>query len=408
MKVALASFLFKPEIGGGAAAVARFLADSLCQRGLQVVVITTYPGQTVTVEHNDGISLYRVPPWNLYWVGNKDEQPSWKRVLWQLIDIWNPCTFWIIRHVLEREWPDIIHVIKLRGLSPSIWTAARVSGIDRVVQTCQDYELMSPEGTLSGRIGTWAHDGHWLLYPYQWIRARLSHVVAGATAPSRYTLNTLVKSGFFPQALKLVVPNPHGFTIRQLDQLRELSKDSSDEKHLRLLYLGRLEKAKGIEVLCKAFEVCTRRFPHLHLDIAGWGTLEPTLRQRYAKHPQVTLHGPVFGENKARLLAASDVLVVPSIWPEVFGIVITEAYAYGKPVIATRSGGIPELVKEGETGFLVPPRNLEALVDALSHVAENPETVHRMAPACFEVAQQYTLEHVTEEYLSVYRAVMKS
>jgi glycosyltransferase involved in cell wall biosynthesis len=166
--------------------------------------------------------------------------------------------------------------------------------------------------------------------------------------------------------------------------------------------LGRLEKVKGVDILCTVFERCATRFPNLRLDIAGWGTLESALRERFGGHKQIAFHGSVFGEDKVRLLSESDLLIVPSVWAEVFGVVIIEAYTCGKPVIAARTGGIPEVVEEGTTGWLVRPGDEESLTEAICRAAEDPASVRRMSPACFEAAGRYSVEQVTDGYLSVY------
>jgi glycosyltransferase involved in cell wall biosynthesis len=409
MKVALVTHLFDSEIGGGAKESARFLAHGLTQKGCKVVVITTHPKQKTDREHTDGLTIYRLPPGNLYWVGYKDRQPTYKRVLWQLIDTWNPHAFWRVRHILCHERPDIVHVQKLRGLSPSVWTAAAAVDSGPIVQTFHDYELMSPEGTLTSQVGRYAQEKAWFLLPYQRLRAWCSRVVAAATAPSRYTMEMLSSHDFFPKALKQVVPNTHGMMLEQLDELKTAAKTSyiSDEKSVRMLYLGRLEKYKGIDLLCEALEHCVARFPNVRLDIAGWGTLDTPLRQRYGRHSNIIFHEPVYGKNKINLLSTSDVLIVPSVWPEVFGIVIAEAYAFGKPVIAARAGGIPELVKEGETGFLLAPGDKKGLIEVLCRVAEDPSKLRKMAPACFEAARQYAVETITDRYLAVYKTVRR-
>ncbi len=401
MKVALITFLFEPEIGGGAAISVRLLAHDLARWGHQVVVITTCPRGQAGVERSGEVTVYRFFPRNLYWIGEKDRQPAWKKGLWQLLDVWNPHAFWAVRHILAQERPDIVHVHKLRGLSPSVWAAA---GRAPLVQTCRDYELMSPEGTLSGQVGRWVQQGAWFLRPYQWLRAWFSRRIAAATAPSHYTLEMLTARRFFPQAIRRVVPNSHGLTLEQLAQRRRevMARPVCQDGRMHLLYLGRLEAVKGVDLLCAAFERCAVHFPDLHLDIAGWGTLEPVLRQRYDRHPQITFHGPLFGEAKDRLFAQSDLLVVPSVWPEVFGIVIAEAYTCGKPVIATLAGGIPEIVEEGITGFLLPPGDINALIETLCRVAADPSSVRRMAPACFERARAYSVERMTEQFLSLY------
>lgn len=404
MKVALFSYVFDEQSGGGAVRSARTLAHGLAARGDTVVVVATHREPRMGVMHEEGVTVYSFLPWNLYWVGDKDAQPAWKKIPWQLIDVWSPHAYQVARGILRRERPDIVHVNKLRGLSPSVWAAARAEGIP-VVHTCRDYELFSPEGTLESRVGAWAEKGAWFMRPYAILRARFSRVVAAAAAPSRYTLDAHLKRGFFPRAVSRVIPNSHGMTLAQLTLLRgEARQPGGDET--RLLYLGRLETAKGVDLLCAAFAERAARYPNLRLDVAGWGTLEPALRRQYGGHPQIAFHGPVFGEDKARLLAGCDAVAVPSVWPEVFGNVVAEAYAYGKPVIAADSGGLPELVAEGETGWLVPPGDAVALGDAMERLSMDPSGARRMGAACFDAAQRYAVESVVAEYVSLYHQVI--
>lgn len=404
MKAAVISYVFDPKVGGGATGSARQIAYGLAARGDSVVVITTHRERGLHVERDGNVTVYAFLPWNLYWVGDKDRQPMWKRVPWQLLDIWNPHAYRVVRGILRRERPDIVHVNKLRGLSPSVWAAARAEGIP-IVHTCRDYELFSPEGTLESRIGTWAEEGHPLLRPYQRLRARFSRAVAAATAPSGFALDAHLRRGFFPRAVTRVIPNTHGMTLAELDRARAAWPAPSGAE-LRILYLGRLEQVKGVDILCEAVVRVSARLPNLWLDVAGWGTLEGTLREAYGSHPQIVFHGAVFGEDKARLLAACDAVAVPSVYSEVFGIVVVEAYAYGKPVIAARSGGLPELIREGETGWLITPRDVEALADVLGRIAASPADARRMASACLDAARHYAVERVIGEYSALYEEIL--
>ncbi len=404
MKVALLSYVFDPQVGGGAVRSARMLASGLAARGDDVVVITTARERRLRVEREGNVAIYSFLPWNLYWVGDKDSQPMWKRVPWQVLDIWNPHAYRVVRGILRRERPDIVHVNKLRGLSPSVWAAAGAEGIP-VVHTCRDYELYSPEGTLESRVGVWAERGAWPLRPYAAVRARLSRAVAAAVAPSRYTLEAHLRRGFFPNAVARVIPNSHGMTLAELERTRAASS-ASDNAGVQILYLGRLERVKGVDLLCEAVARCAAQFPDLRLDVAGWGTLEAALRREYGNHPHIVFHGAVFGADKARLLAACAVVAVPSVYPEVFGNVVVEAYAYGKPVLAARSGGLPELVAEGQTGWLVEPRDVDALTDAVARLAADPALARSLAPACFDAARQYAVDRVVGEYRLLYEAVL--
>jgi glycosyltransferase involved in cell wall biosynthesis len=359
----------------------------------------------MTVHREDGATVYSFLPWNLYWVGDKDRQPAWKKIPWQLMDVWNPSAYRVARGILRRERPDVAHVNKLRGLSPSVWAAAKAEGVP-VVHTCRDYELFSPEGTLGSRVGRWAEQDAWFLRPYATLRAGFSRAVDAAAAPSRYTLDAHLKRSFFPRAASCVIPNSHGMTLEQLARLRaELRPPEGPQ--MRLLYLGRLEAAKGVDLLCAAVAASSPRSPQARLDVAGWGTLDAALRAQYSGRPQIAVHGPAFGEQKARLLAGCDAVVVPSVWPEVFGNVVVEAYACGKPVIAARSGGLPELVAEGDTGWLIPPGDAGALGAAIERLAADPAAARRMSAACFDAAQRYAAETVAGEYRSLYHQVIQ-
>jgi glycosyltransferase involved in cell wall biosynthesis len=395
------------NLGGGAAAAARQLAAGLQRLGVDVVVVSTHRRPELAIDEQDGIRCYRFRPRNLYWIGDKDTKPAYQKAGFQLLDVWNPHVYRVVRAIIEREQPDVVHVHKLRGLSPSVWAAARAAGVRRIVHTCHDYELLSPEGTLSGRLGERAARGDRILWPYQTLRRSFSRGVALVTAPTCATLEQHTALGFFPRARQCIVPNSHGIWRAELEARRAPVVEAEialPDRPARFLYLGRLETPKGIETLLAAFERAVAREPSLRLDVAGWGTLEDSLRARYRHLPQLHFHGTVRGEAKDALLASTDALLVPSIWREVFGIVIAEAFAWGKPVIGSHVGGISELVRDGETGFLVPAGDRDVWSEQILRAADAIAAVRRMAPACWVAAQRYTLDAVAEQYAAAYEA----
>lgn len=397
-------------LGGGAATSARQVAAGLQRQGVDVVTVGTRREPGLVVDEQDGIRRYTFRPRNLYWIGDKDTKPAYQKAGFQLLDLWNPHVYRVIRAIIERERPDIVHVHKLRGLSPSVWAAANHAGRAglRLIHTCHDHELISPEGTLSGRLGALAVNGSRWLWPYQATRRAQSRAVAAVTAPSGFTLRHHTALGFFREARAAIVPNSHGLSPGELDRLRaelEGQPPAHQTADLRLLYLGRLDTIKGIAVLCAAFEKVIARRPGLRLDVAGEGVLREALKTRYAHLPQIRFHGQVLGEQKRRLLSEADALVVPSVGQEVFGIVIIEAFAHGKPVLATAVGGIPEVIEEGQTGFLVEAGNIEQLAERIVWAGENVGALRAMRPACFAAARAYTLETVTAAYLGVYESV---
>lgn len=398
MRITLISALYDPATGGGAAAVPHDLAAELARQGHEVSVIT---GDRKTgVSYDGAVKVVRFHPLNLFTLAEKDRQPAWKRAVFQLIDLWNPQVHRAVRALLTDLRPDVVHVHKLRGMSPAVWSAARTAGVPRLVHTLHDYEIMSPDGLLRGRVGDWAEQGALPVRMYQSVRRRLSAYVDAVTCPSRFTLEAHTRLGFFPTAQQAVIPNTHGYRRAELPALTPTPAGST-----RLLYLGRLEEEKGIRLLCAAFAEVVKSQPSLQLDVAGSGTLEASLRSQYAGLNNLHFCGSVAGAEKERLLNNCTALVVPSLVPEVFGRVIVEAYAHSRPVIAARTGGIPELVSPGLTGLLFQAGSQTELQAAIIELARNPAGWSMMNPNCRALAAAYSLEDITAQYLALYAGI---
>lgn len=103
------------------------------------------------------------------------------------------------------------------------------------------------------------------------------------------------------------------------------------------------------------------------------------------------------------IIAASDVVVVPSVWEEAFGLIIAEAMASGKPVIASRSGGIPELVEDGVTGHLVTPGNAREIAKALKQLIDQPEAQQKMGQSAqAKATREFDLVKQVEKLVALY------
>jgi glycosyltransferase involved in cell wall biosynthesis len=108
------------------------------------------------------------------------------------------------------------------------------------------------------------------------------------------------------------------------------------------------------------------------------------------------------------VLRISDVFVYPSVWEEAFGLANVEAMACGLPVISTHTGGIPEVVEENVTGWLVPPRDARALAEAMQNMAESPETMKRFGAAGRQrVLEKFDLTRQVEETFNIYKQTLE-
>lgn len=393
--------------GGGAGITANHLARGLSASGNHVAIVTSGRGHHFTVTEEEGLRTYRFRPLNIYPFEDKDVYPVWQKIIWQFVDVYNLHAAGTFRKILEKESPHIVHIHKMRGFSGAAWSVAAKLVPGRVIQTCHDYESMSPDGLLRGRIGKMALRKQGPMRGYQWIRSKTSAGVSAVTAPSSHTLKRIKDSGLFPLAWSRVIANTHGWSQDQLQRIHENTM-SILRNSFRFLFLGRLEREKGIIELCEAFLQASRLSPKMRLDIAGWGTLEAELRQKYGDHSGVNFYGALSGHAKEDALANSNVVVVPSLVEEVFGLVAIEAYAFGKPVIASNIGGLPELIKQDETGWLVEPGNVQALANQLDRAA-NIDTIvlAKMSQNCKDYSYTFSIERILQEYLSIYRRMFQ-
>ena len=407
MRILLISSLYGVT-GGGAGLTVSYLAHGLAAAGNQVAVLTLGESSRYTEMEEQGIHFYRLRTANIYPFERKNTEPLWKRIIWQFVDMYNFLNVKTLRKILIRESPEIIHIHKMRGFSGSVWAVAAKLMPGRVIQTCHDYESMSPEGLLQGSIGRMALEKKWPLRGYQLLRARFSAGVSIVTAPSRFTLQRIRDSGLFPLAQGQVIANTHGWSHEELPSFGDPDAAPSSQG-VRFLFLGRLEREKGVRELCEAFLQAFNSHPHMELDVAGWGTLESELRDIYGSHPSIHFLGMVQGKSKMDALRNATVVIIPSLVDEVFGLVTVEAYAFGKPVIASDVGGLPELVRHGETGWLVEPGDIRSLVDRILSVATmDPSELEKMSKTCKDFSYQFSMERVLAEYFGLYEKLLGS
>jgi len=170
--------------------------------------------------------------------------------------------------------------------------------------------------------------------------------------------------------------------------------------------VGRLTEQKGHTYLLDAFAQVMRVLPAARLLVIGDGELRPTLERRATR---LGLHGSVIftgrREDVPRLMMALDVLALPSLW-EGFGLVLLEAMAAGKPIVASRVSAIPEIVADGETGLLVPPRDVKALAQALLALLHDPQRATEMGRrGRLRLEQEFTVERMVSQTEAAYEKV---
>lgn len=176
-----------------------------------------------------------------------------------------------------------------------------------------------------------------------------------------------------------------------------------------LLCLGRLVEEKGFDTAIEALARLLPRFPSARLIVAGDGPARAALERRAVEMEigaAVRFTGWVEPEKVPELIAAASVVVVPSRWREPFGLVALEAAQMGRPVVAARVGGLPEIVLDGVTGFLAPPGDAQALAAYVERLIESPGPARAMgAAARARAGELFTLDRHVRAYEAIYRRV---
>jgi len=171
-----------------------------------------------------------------------------------------------------------------------------------------------------------------------------------------------------------------------------------------VVFLGRLWEKKGVVDLVRAVPIVRTLVPHAQFFLAGDGDVDAVrnLALSLGVSEAVHLPGWVDGREKDALLANADVLVLPSYF-EGLGLCILEAMAFGVPVIATRVGGIPDVVEDGVTGLLMEPGDIEGLADRLVALLLDGTLRERLRVAAFkQVRERYSIEVVFEALRQCY------
>ena len=230
-------------------------------------------------------------------------------------------------------------------------------------------------------------------------------------SPSKYYIDESRVLGKYRDKI-VVIPN--GVNIKDFDI--GYSKEECKEKlglpldDEIILFLGTISPQKGPDILLKAMPEILTNIPGAKLVFVGGGMMGGELERMCKKlnvEKYVKFAGFVEESLKPLYYKAANVFCLPSMMStESFGIVNLEAMACGVPIVASKIGGVPDVVKDGENGLLVPPGDSEALADAIIYLLENENLRREMGNNGRKKVEDYSWKRIAEETEKVYKGVM--
>ena len=172
---------------------------------------------------------------------------------------------------------------------------------------------------------------------------------------------------------------------------------------IKAVVLARLEPQKGHEYLLEALPLLIEKYPDFVLNIIGCGSLEKKLKNQ-AKDLNLGQKVVFWGRrlDPENILPQMDFFILPSLW-EGLGIAILEAQAVGLPVLASKTGGIPEIIEDGKTGLLFEPANPPAIFAAIDKLLSNQELAEKMVKNAYQqVNEKFNLSKMVKAYEKLY------
>lgn len=387
MKIVFVGTLYAPNGVGGAERTVQTIAEMAVRLGHEVAVISLAPDGVARSGELNGVRTHYVPLANIHFpVGPLRSAP--RRALWHAIDAYNP---WMARRVgrlLDQERPDVVQTGNLLGFSAAVWQAARRRGIP-VVQMLHDYYMGCANSSMFKR-GANCQRQCTSCRVFTWPRRAMSDTPSAVISLSARLLERVEATGMFARVSKKVVI--HGAS----DLKPHPAPPRAPGDGLTVGYLGRLESTKGLEFMLDGLV----QAPQVRVLLAGKGDegYVHELKQRYAANANIEFLGFT---KPADFFARIDLLLVPSMWEEPLGRVIYEAYAHGIPAIVTRGGGMPEIVEQGRTGFVVNPGDSAALTALVQRLAQDWDG-EAYREACLAKSSEFSIDNLIHDYLAVW------
>ncbi|MEX2238777.1 MAG: glycosyltransferase family 4 protein [Dehalococcoidia bacterium] len=296
----------------------------------------------------------------------------------------NPMLDRQVRDILRRERFDVVHIHE--PMTPMLpWLFLRNARVPRV-----------------GTFHVHREDGHRVYAAFGWFLRRLMKMVDARIAVSEAARQTVAQ--YFPGEYEML---PNGVEVARF-RGSTFDREVLSPGFRDILFLGRLEGRKGVTYLLRAMPMVLRSFPDARLVIVGDGPerAQAEALARTLSPQSVVFAGPVDDESKPAYFRSAEIFCSPATHGESFGIVLLEAMAAGKPIVASAIEGYAGLLLRDDAGLLVPPRDPEALATAIIKLLSDDALRSRLGQRAAAAAQKYDWQAIAQRIEAIYRELI--
>jgi glycosyltransferase involved in cell wall biosynthesis len=406
MRILMLAQSYPPTTGGEQHHV-RNLSIELVTRGHDVTVATLWREDMPAFEYDQGVRVHRIH-------GSVQHVPALftNKELRHLPPLPDPQVLCALRRIILHERPDIVHAHNwmVHSFTPlKTWSKAKL------ILTLHDYSLIcatqrfmyqgvpcnGPGWTKCLRCAA-QHYGIARGVPItlaNWVGGKIEHHIVDMFLPVSQAVaeaTQLLKHGLPYRVIPNFIPDELDVSGNDADPLlAQLPKDNY------LLFVGDRGREKGVEVLFRAYTQMGSQVPLVLIgrEVAGFPSTCP---------PNVLVLPGWPHASVMRAWSRCTIALIPSIWIEPFGIVAIEAMAMGRPVVASRIGGLPDIVADGETGFLVTPGDERALQAAIERLLADPALREHMGARARQRVVQFQASTVVPRIEQVYQEVLRT
>ncbi|GAW92001.1 glycosyltransferase family 4 protein [Calderihabitans maritimus] len=390
MNIAILHWAFPPTIGGVETHLA-ILAPELVKRGCQVHLLTGSEDNEDEESYYQGVRVVRTPLMNLNNLRSLKVSSLAGQIKKEIIEF------------IEEAQPELIHAHNMHYFSPvhtEILAEIRAKTDIPLILTAHNVW----DDELWGKM------------------IKMAEIWDGVIAVSYYIKKELIKAGYRAERIKVI---HHGIDAEKFkppteEDLQKILEEYPQFKGRRIIFHpARMSLAKGCDYSVRALKIIAKEFPEVLLVMSGnqkivdWvDCQEREVNMVMGLVEEFGLQNNVFATHfpwptMPRIYQTAEICIYPSSFEEPFGLVMLESMATAKPIVVSRSGGMPEIVRHGENGFIVERRNPEDLAEKCIRLLKRPARARKMGEVGRQMVEKlYTKEIMTENTLEFYKSVL--